>query len=191
MSFFCAWRVPSENRDNSLAQKKIFNHNHRNRFIEVMPIMNSSQSRLALLSASLIAFWMIAGCSSAPVTPKPTEDPASVSIKESLARSAGDLNFTKSSQANPTPAALAGPTVSMTYAGDAKHLLAKVAAANNLKFTILGPQPHLPLFVSVNVSNVPLEVFLRDVAEQFGQRAALALTQTSLEIRYRGNSTSK
>jgi len=41
------------------------------------------------------------------------------------------------------------------------------------------------LLVVVDHKDASLEEVLRDVAAQFGQRAALALTDNAIEIRYR------
>lgn len=125
----------------------------------------------------------LVGCS-IPVEKTPTDDPITASIKAIISRSSDSPAYTASSQAKPVPPALGGATFTMTYAGDAAVFLTKIAAANKLHFAVLGPQPHLPLFVTVNVTDVPLEVLLRDVGEQFGQRARLALTDRAIEIRY-------
>jgi hypothetical protein len=149
--------------------------------------MKTIARKATVLSAISIAAFSLVGCTSAPKKEPQATDPAAVLLKEGIARTANETaEFTASVQATPKPAVMAGSSITLNFAGDAKTLLAKVAAANGLKFTILGPQPRLPLFISVDVANVPLEVFLRDVAEQFGQRASLALNDGAIEIRYRG-----
>lgn len=149
--------------------------------------MKTFPRKAILLSAISIAAFSLIGCTAVPKKEPLATDPATVILKEGMARAANETaEFTASVQATPKPAVMAGSSISLNFAGDAKNLLPKIAAANGLKFTILGPQPRLPLFISVDVVNVPLEVFLRDVAEQFGQRASLALNDGSIEIRYRG-----
>ena len=140
----------------------------------------------ALLVSSLLVVSTITGCA-APTPPQAErEDPVSVMIQASIARSNLAPTFTESSLAKPATPILAGAQISLTFAGDARTLLPKIAAANNLQFAALGPQPHLPLFITVNVHNVPLTALLKEVAAQFGQRASLALTDKAIEIRYNG-----
>ncbi len=71
------------------------------------------------------------------------------------------------------------------YAGEAKSLLRKLAIAQNLRFAVRGPQPHMPLFVMVNVRNATIEEVLQDIGSQFGQRANVILTSTAIEVHYR------
>jgi hypothetical protein len=94
---------------------------------------------------------------------------------------------TASAKAKPVESRPQDAKFSMNYAGEGKVLLKQVAAARGLRFVVLGPQPHLPLFVIVDLKDVTFEELLRDVGSQFGGRAALALTNTAIEVRYRAN----
>lgn len=139
-------------------------------------------SLLALAATTMT----LVGCSTPVESVPPAEDAVAVSIRESIERSGRSPEFTQSSLAKPATPVLAGAQISLSYAGDAVTLLPKIAAANNLKFAVRGPQPYLPLFITVNAQGVTLTELLRDIALQFGQRAALALTDSMIEIRYNG-----
>ncbi len=80
---------------------------------------------------------------------------------------------------------MGGQSVSISFAGEAKDLLRKFSAARSLSFKVRGPQPYLPLFVIVEAKNVSVDEFLTDVGAQFGQRADLAITNETIEVRYR------
>lgn len=77
--------------------------------------------------------------------------------------------------------------VSIAYSGEAAVLMEKVARAKGMKFQVSGPQPRLPLFITVAIQNGTWGQLYRDVGAQFGQRADLVLHDEGLEIRYRGN----
>lgn len=177
-------------REKVVAQFDLDNHNSASSFIQVSPIMKTFPRKALLFGAISIAVVALIGCAEAPVMEAAAVDPAATMLKDSIARSSSETpEFTASVQSTPSPVVMSGPSISLSFAGDAKTLLPKIAAANTMRFLVLGPQPHLPLFISVNVSSVPLEVLLRDIAEQFGQRASLALKDGAIEIRYRGVST--
>lgn len=107
-------------------------------------------------------------------------------IELAIARSAELPSGTASADAKPAPAVMAGQGgFYITYAGEAKELLRRVAVARGLAFRVRGPQPHLPLFVIVEARNVAFEEFLADVGAQFGQRADLVITNEAIEVRYR------
>lgn len=93
---------------------------------------------------------------------------------------------TRGADAQLKPLHATGPTIAINFAGDARDLLRQVAATRGLAFNVRGPQPYLPLFVVVDVRDVSFEEFLTDVGFQFGQRATLALTDSTIEVRYRG-----
>lgn len=77
--------------------------------------------------------------------------------------------------------------VSIAYSGEAAVLMDKVARAKGMKFQVTGPQPRLPLFVTVAIKGGTWNQLYRDVGAQFGQRADLVLHDDGIEIRYRGN----
>jgi len=125
------------------------------------------------------------GCASPPPAPPPAPDESRKLIEQAIARSAALPAGTASADAKMPPAEMAKGGMYITFAGEAKDLLRRVAVARGLAFRVRGPQPHLPLFVIVEVKNVPFEEFLADVGAQFGQRADLALTNDAIEVRYR------
>jgi len=128
---------------------------------------------------------VMAGCASSPPSQEST-DPAMSSLDKAIEKSRVELpEFTASSTAKPKPPKEKGATISLDYAGEARTLLARLAAANERQFRVLGPQPHLPLFVIVNAKEADFVEVLRDIGEQFGERADLVLTDKAIEVHYR------
>lgn len=140
------------------------------------------------LAAALAGVALLAGCATAPAPAEPPPRDESKALLDGALKRAVELPASTSSAsataASPNPGE---PRFSMNYAGEGKVLLRQVAAARGLQFRVLGPQPHLPLFVIVDMKDAQFEDLLRDVGSQFGQRAALALTDTAIEVRYRAN----
>ncbi len=136
-----------------------------------------------LLTAVCVA--MLCACASAPETPPQGDKEAASLLDKSLASAKGLPPSTASADAKPKAAVMAGGAISIKFAGEAKDLMRRFAAARSMSFAVRGPQPHLPLFVVVDVKGVSLEEFLTDVGAQFGQRADLVLTSTGIEVRYR------
>lgn len=86
-----------------------------------------------------------------------------------------------------TPGAMTGERITIRdYVNSADALLSRVARARGMDFSVTGPEPHLPLLVTVDVAGASFEEFLSIVGKQFGQRADLVLGDRKLEIRYRG-----
>lgn len=134
---------------------------------------------------SVVCVAMLAACASAPEIPLQGDKEAASLLEKSLASAKSLSPSTASADAKPKEAVMVGGAVSINFAGEAKDLLRRFAAARSLSFAVRGPQPHLPLFVVVDVKSVSLEEFLTDVGAQFGQRADLVLTSTGIEVRYR------
>lgn len=145
----------------------------------------SPSSRHVYRAASAALLVALVGCAQTPAATQ--ADPALASVDGAIERSTKDLpEFTAASTAAPKAAKEKGPTISLDYAGEAKVLLKRLAVANGMSFAVLGPQPYLPLFVVVNVKDSSLHDVLRDIGEQLGERADLALGDKSIEVRYRG-----
>lgn len=140
------------------------------------------------LCATALTAMLLAACSTPPPVPAPAAPDASKLLLDSAIKRADALPASTSSEAaKPAPVRAQDAKFSMNYAGEGKVLLKQVAAARGLQFNVHGPQPHLPLFVIVDLKDVTFEDLLRDVGSQFGGRAALALTNTAIEVRYRAN----
>lgn len=143
---------------------------------------------VAMLSA-LLAATLASGCATTP-QPVAVVSPAAEigrELDDSLSRSQTAPAFTRSADPKAPESNLkAGKITIRHYQNDASKLLSRLAAARGLKFAIQGPEPRLPLFVSIDVENVTLEELLTDVGLQFGQRADIVLTNELLAIRYRG-----
>lgn len=133
----------------------------------------------------LLCAVMVAACTTPPPA-APAPDDSKQIIEAALARAEALPKHTKGADAKAPAAVTTGDTLSINYAGDARDLLKQVSAARGLAFRVRGAQPHLPLFVLVDVKAVTFEEFLGDVGSQFGQRADLALTDSAIEVRYRG-----
>ncbi|WP_081821701.1 DotD/TraH family lipoprotein [Achromobacter sp. DH1f] len=79
----------------------------------------------------------------------------------------------------------ASDSISVAWQGDAAVLLNEVARQRFLKFTVTGPQPRMPIYIYVNVTQTSYLDLLRDIDKQFGQRANVVLGDGYMELRYR------
>lgn len=142
---------------------------------------------LPVLAAAVVAL-LIGGCATKPPSPaSPQKDSARVALEAVLAEADKAPAHTLSADAKAPEAALGGGLITIrSYQNDASKLIGRLAAARNLKFSIQGPEPRLPLFVSIDVVDVTFEELLRQVALQCAQRADIVLTDGAVEIRYRG-----
>ena len=126
------------------------------------------------------------GCMTAPVATPQTNEVGDA-LEESMARVDKMPAHNKSADQKAPNATLTGGLITIrSYQNDATKLLARVAAARGMKFSVQGPEPRLPLFVSIDVENITFEEFLTTVGHQFGQRADIVMTNGAIEIRYRG-----
>jgi len=143
---------------------------------------------VSIAAACVVVALAMGGCATPPAPPPPAQpDEVRVALEQSMARIAKLPAHSGSADARAPEATLAGGLITIrSYQNEAAKLLARVAAARGLKFRVNGPEPRLPLFVSIDVENVSLEEFLGAVGYQFGQRADLVLTNETIEIRYRG-----
>ncbi len=135
-----------------------------------------------LTCLTLAAFFtLIQGCASVPQpkAPDKTGEELDRVISQSLPKR------TSSPDVGAHAAKLNGAISINDYAGEAKSLLKKLAVAQNLRFAVRGPQPHMPLFVMVDVRNATIEDVLTDIGSQLGQRANVVLTSTAIEVHYR------
>lgn len=134
----------------------------------------------------ILAPVFLAACASAPA-PQPEKGDAESAglLTSAIERAKGAPAHTATADAKAPAATMGGGSVTITFAGEAKDLLRQMAATRSLEYKVRGPQPHLPLFVVVDVKSVSFEEFLTDVGAQFGQRADLVLTNKSIEVRYR------
>lgn len=139
-----------------------------------------------LLAMTSIAF--AAGCATKP-PPAPVKgpDPVKISIEQALARAADLPHHTMTADRPATPAVMSGDRITIrSYVGEASNLLSRLAKARGMVFKLNGPEPRLPLLVTVDVDSVTLEDLLSQISFQFGQRADLVLGDGRIEIRYRG-----
>jgi hypothetical protein len=145
---------------------------------------HTTGSHMKIISI-LLASAVLTACTTPPQTPPAQDAQSAQLLSTAIKRAEGASKGTASADAKPRAAQMAGGQVSISFAGEAKDLLRQMSATRAVTFRVRGPEPHLPLFVIVDVQNVSLEEFLADVGAQFGQRADLVLTDTSIEVRYR------
>ena len=140
---------------------------------------------LALLSLLSV---LIAGCQAPPSAQGPANvDPAAAKLDTAIQTgSKTPVRVVGPETVAPSP--VYAPAVTVSYLGDSRVLLDEVAKANGMTFTVTGPMPQLPIFVQINVKEVPLEAFLEQVARQLSQRADVVIRsgRKTLELRYRG-----
>ena len=142
---------------------------------------------IAATGAGVALALALGGCASKPVqAPLPKNDVRSA-LEESMARVDKMPTHSRSADAKAPEANLRTGLITIrSYQNEAAKLLTRVAAARGMKFSVQGPEPRLPLFVSIDVENVTFEELLTEVGHQFGQRADIVLTNDAIAIRYRG-----
>jgi len=133
----------------------------------------------------IFAAAVLSACTAIPAPPTTEDAESAKMLASAIKRAEGASRGTSSADAKPRAAEMSGGQVTINFAGEAKDLLRQMSATRAIAFRVRGPEPHLPLFVIVNVQAVTFEEFLADVGAQFGQRADLALTNDSIEVRYR------
>ena len=141
---------------------------------------------LSIAATCAIAALVLAGCATPPV-PAPQPNEVGDALEQSMARVDTMPGHAKSMDSKAKEATLTGGLITIrSYQNEASKLLSRVAAARGMKFSVQGPEPRLPLFVSIDVENVTFEELLTTVGHQFGQRADIVLSNGAIEIRYRG-----
>lgn len=140
--------------------------------------------RTAIATCALSALAMLSGCATPPAPAPAGVDPARLALEQAVARQAELPSHAKSADAPAAPAAVGDTVTIRGYVGEAAALLSRVAKARGMAFKVTGPQPHLPLLVTVDAKDQDFVDFLRDLSHQFGQRASLVLGDGRVEIRY-------
>lgn len=150
--------------------------------------MNHLRARTASTLLGLSFGLVLAGCASPPAKAPPSKpDEVRVALESSMGRIDKMAPHTGHADVKAPETDFSANTITIrNYQNDASKLLSRLAAARGLRFVINGPEPRLPLFVSIDVENVSLEDLLGQVGYQFGQRADVILTKDTIEIRYRG-----
>lgn len=154
-------------------------------------VRNKIDSRLSGVRSivfSLVGSFLLFGCA-APPAPEPVvqEDVARVALQKLIVEVDSATSHSASADVRARPAVLEGDRITVrSYFGDAQNLLSRLAKARGMRFLVTGPEPRLPLFVTVDVDGVAFDDFLSQVSHQFGQRADIVLGEEVVEIRYRG-----
>ena len=151
---------------------------------------------MRLLVLIFITLCLSACAKSPPPVPSTTEN-ASLALAEaanSVNSSLIQLDATEQA-ANP-PLSIATPPspasygmaipASLDWTGPAEQAITEIANAANYKLSILGPEPSMPIIVSVHQHNSTLGDILRNIGLQCGHRAQVVIypkTKT-IELRY-------
>lgn len=142
------------------------------------------QVKLSLIFSACLA---LSACMTPPPAPSADKpDPAAMVLDKALLPT---VAAKKVGPEVPAVKPVYGDTTTVSFLGDAATLLADAAKGRggDWKFAVSGPQPRLPIYVQVNAKGVAFADFLKDVAEQLGQRADIALSGSTIELRYRAN----
>lgn len=139
----------------------------------------------SLSSLALLVF--ATGCATPPPPPQQLQDPVAIALEKVIAEGVEQPIHSVNADTKAVPAKMNGDRITIrSYVGDAANLLNRLAKARGMVFKINGPEPRLPLLVTVDVESVSLNDLLTEVGFQFGQRADLVLGDKRIEIRYRG-----
>lgn len=80
-----------------------------------------------------------------------------------------------------------GMLASVDWTGPVEPLVAKLAAAGNYKFRVLGKNPNIPVIVDIMATNMPVADILRNANYQAGRKADIVIypSRRTIELRYR------
>lgn len=139
------------------------------------------------MSLVLAATTALQACMAPVAKVDKSPDPATVSLDNALAVK---KPLAAVGPETPAPKPIYGPKTTVSFLGDASTLLADAAKGRGVdwSFEVTGPQPHLPIYVQVHLKDVTFAEFLRNVAEQLGQRADVDWSGRSIKLRYRSAS---
>lgn len=130
---------------------------------------------------------VLAGCATPP-SPVVRQSEVGKALDSAIRRVDAQAPYTAGPEDKPNEPAFDDGKISVVWEGEAADLLARVAKARSLDFKVYGPYPRPPLPVFVNMKGAEYDEFLRDVGHQLGQRADLVVTDSRIEIRFRGPS---
>jgi len=161
-----------------MTMKKTKQHDEPGR--EVGAALSGAAAVLSVVAACSIV--SMAGCAAPPVV-KP--DPVRLALERAVEPDPDLGRHTNSAEAAAVPADVRGARITMRgYIGTGQDVLSKVAKARGMRFLVTGPEPHLPLLVTVDMANAKFEDFLANISLQFGGRAKVVLGDDRIEIRY-------
>lgn len=134
----------------------------------------------------LAAICVLTACVTPPPAAPAPQDPAATALDQAILTKPASRPIGPETQ---VAMPVYGPKTTVSFLGDAATLLANTAKGSgpDWKFEQTGPQPHLPIYVQISVKEVPFVDFLRNVAEQLGQRADIELGDKRITLRYRAN----
>ena len=137
-------------------------------------------------SLALAACLLMQACAVKAPAPADRPDPSGVSIDLALKVKSADKPI---GPETPVAAPVYGEKTTVSFLGDASTLLSNAAKARGTgwAFEVAGPQPRLPIYVQIDVKNVPFVDFLKNVADQLGQRADIEVSGKKIKLRYRAH----
>lgn len=139
--------------------------------------------RLKSTSFQIVLIGALAACATPAEQVKIEDDGPGVriSLQEALRRADEQKMRTEAAQSSANLSA--SVMSSVNWKGEGADILSRIAAAQQMKFKITGPQPRLALPVFIELRNVTLKEALQVIAEQFGQRADVVLFDDIIELR--------
>jgi len=140
------------------------------------------------------------GCASQKSAAPPGTNPTDASLAEasySVSRAISSLSETAQAahplpdmppQPNPADYGMGGLT-SVDWSGPVQPLLREIARSTSYRLRVLGPEPGIPVMVSVYDKNMKIGEVLRNIAYQCGRRATVAVypEEQVIELRYAKN----
>lgn len=134
-------------------------------------------------NAAMLTCVLLAACAAPAPAPVADEAPGvRLSIDTALARAQAHKDRAANAR---VPARLDEGLITVIWEGEGAEILKRIAAAHKLHFKISGPQPRLQLPVFVKLRDVSLVTALEAIADQFGGRADVVLTDDAIELKMR------
>ncbi|MFT3742023.1 MAG: type IVB secretion system lipoprotein DotD [Gammaproteobacteria bacterium] len=159
------------------------------------------------LAVICVLFSLVSGCATPKRVPNDTiayapfdlgAQNARISLSESAASVSNSLNRLSAIEKAihpeakippaPNPYAIGlGIPASVDWTGPIEPLVAKLAAAGNYKYRVIGNRPSIPVIVQIYDNNMPIADILRDIDYQADKKADVQIypSRRTIELRYR------
>ena len=154
------------------------------------------------MSAALVVG--LGGCSSSSIQKHSNDEPQIVAAPDTVSamlataadRASNALNRLAAIETTRTPATNVGPignapselrrSISVNWIGPVEPITSRLANRAGYKFSVIGPQPPVPVVVSIDAENRPVIDVLRDIGLQLGTRGDVKVDgqRRKVEIHY-------
>lgn len=126
-------------------------------------------------------------------------DTVSAMLATAADRASNALNRLAAIETTRTPATNVGPignapaelrrAISVNWIGPVEPITERLANRAGYKFNVIGPQPPIPVVVSIDAENTPVIEVLRDIGLQLGTRGDVKVDgqRRNIEIHYPAN----